>query len=535
MKAVILARVSSKEQEEGHSLDAQINRLQEYCRRKELNVINTFTIVESSVIGSRKAFNQMLDFCKKQKQTIALVADAVDRVQRSFKDSIALQELINKKVIELHFYREGMIINTESKSSDIMRWDFSVMAAKSYVLQLSENVKRSLDFKLKNGEYTGEAPLGYINSRDEKGKATICIDENRGYLVTRIFERYSEGLYSLKEIANLANKWGLTSKRNGLPMSANTIHHMLNNPFYCGIMLSKGQKYPHIHPKLISQELFSKCQNILHGKSMEDYRQFKSGTKPFIFKGLIKCGICGTAISSDMKIKPSGKSYTYLFCSHRKGNCQNKAINEEKALEQIRNVLKSFQVPQETFNHIKKDLEQVANSENEFHTQQLTMLRGRYDKIQLKLKKLRELLLDEKISPEDFNEMSADLKSEQFELENKMKNHTQADEKFSIAMSTIVSLASNAYNLFMSSNIDEKRELINLIFSNLKLINGELRFSLRSPFDKLTNLASYTIWGERWGSNPRQPVPQTGALPTELRSPLLSCFTNNITESQAKN
>lgn len=163
------------------------------------------------------------------------------------------------------------------------------------------------------------------------------------------------------------------------------------------------------------------------------------------------------------------------------------------------------------------------------------MLRGRYDKIQLKLKKLRELLLDEKISPENFNEIDADLKSEQSELENKMKNHTQADEKFSIAMSTIVSLASNAYNLFMSSNIDEKRELINLIFSNLKLINGELQFSLRSPFDKLVNLASYTIWGGRSGSNRRQPVPQTGALPTELRSPLLSCFTNNITESQAKN
>ena len=28
-------------------------------------------------------------------------------------------------------------------------------------------------------------------------------------------------------------------------------------------------------------------------------------------------------------------------------------------------------------------------------------------------------------------------------------------------------------------------------------------------------------WGERWDSNPRQPVPQTGALPTELRSPLM--------------
>ena len=26
-------------------------------------------------------------------------------------------------------------------------------------------------------------------------------------------------------------------------------------------------------------------------------------------------------------------------------------------------------------------------------------------------------------------------------------------------------------------------------------------------------------WGDRWGSNPRQPEPQSGALPTELRSP----------------
>ena len=36
-----------------------------------------------------------------------------------------------------------------------------------------------------------------------------------------------------------------------------------------------------------------------------------------------------------------------------------------------------------------------------------------------------------------------------------------------------------------------------------------------------------TTWGERWGSNPRPPESQSGALPTELRSPLylshLSC------------
>ena len=34
------------------------------------------------------------------------------------------------------------------------------------------------------------------------------------------------------------------------------------------------------------------------------------------------------------------------------------------------------------------------------------------------------------------------------------------------------------------------------------------------------NSVSYRIyWGERWGSNPRQPESQSGTLPTELRSP----------------
>ena len=30
---------------------------------------------------------------------------------------------------------------------------------------------------------------------------------------------------------------------------------------------------------------------------------------------------------------------------------------------------------------------------------------------------------------------------------------------------------------------------------------------------------SLKVWGARWGSNPRQPEPQSGALPTELRAP----------------
>lgn len=43
-KAIIFARVSSKEQEEGHSLEAQIERLREYCKRKNLTILKEFSI-----------------------------------------------------------------------------------------------------------------------------------------------------------------------------------------------------------------------------------------------------------------------------------------------------------------------------------------------------------------------------------------------------------------------------------------------------------------------------------------------------------
>jgi hypothetical protein len=62
-----------------------------------------------------------------------------------------------------------MIIGKGASSTDILGWDFSVMGAKSYVPKLSENVRRSLEYKRRNGEWGGNAPLGYLNQRDGNG------------------------------------------------------------------------------------------------------------------------------------------------------------------------------------------------------------------------------------------------------------------------------------------------------------------------------------------------------------------------------
>lgn len=97
MNSIILARVSTREQEEGHSIDAQIARLKEYCQRKQFKVLKVFTIIESSTQGDRKEFHQMLAFAKKQKETVAIVCDAVDRFQRSFRETVLLEVTSHKR------------------------------------------------------------------------------------------------------------------------------------------------------------------------------------------------------------------------------------------------------------------------------------------------------------------------------------------------------------------------------------------------------------------------------------------------------
>jgi predicted site-specific integrase-resolvase len=47
MKAVIFARVSSKDQEDAHSLDAQIQSCFEYAIKKEFKVAEQFKVVET--------------------------------------------------------------------------------------------------------------------------------------------------------------------------------------------------------------------------------------------------------------------------------------------------------------------------------------------------------------------------------------------------------------------------------------------------------------------------------------------------------
>ena len=496
MKALLLARISSKDQEEGQSIPAQIRRLTEYAQKKGFDVEQVFQITESSTKETRKEFEKILAIIRKSRHPYALIADTIDRVQRSFKESFILNELRLDGKVEIHFYRENLIINQKSNSSDILRWDMGVMFAKSYVLQMSDNIKRSKEESLKKGIWSGLAPFGYIHSTDSKGK-TIIPDPNVKYLIGHMFEQYASGNASLLSLTKTMHEMGMRTKL-GRKVAKSQIESMLKNSFYSGIMSTKNGQFPHQYEPLVTQQLFRKVQDVFAGYYK---KPFKASTSAFILKGLITCNKCGCMASPEIK---KGK-YIYYSCTNAKNNCLRTYVREEVLLETIESYFGKIQLSDGAIEEITTYLRSIHDSEQIYHKEQLKAVRSEQDRIQKRISQMYDDKLDGLIDESLFRQKLESYKSRQLELIDQMSNHETADLQFHVTANQVMQLAKRAWEIFESSEVDEKRQFLNFVFQNLKLDGKTLLITLREPFHLFIQVKdSPGTWG--WlDSNQRRP------------------------------
>ena len=364
-EAVIFARVSSEKQEKGASIDAQKESVYEYCKNKGLKIIKEFIITESTIRGERKQYKEMLKFVASRTKKTAIVVNCVDRLQRSYKDTPILDDLRKKGLIEVHFLKENLILSKDSRGIDILFWNMCVLMANSYILSLSDNVRRSLEYNWSQGKWQSLAPIGYLNQKDKHGKSIIVIDEERAPIIKRLFEEYATGLHTAQSLLILACKLGLTTKETYSEetpqrkrfISRTKIYEILRNPFYAGIMCVKGNLMPHIHGKIIDKKLYDQVQQIMDAKGMESEihkHQQKYKVKKFAFRGLVLCGRCHHLMSPDCKTKANGKQYTYLRCYNK---CGQMPINEVILFKQLETeVFAKFFIPPQDFNKIKQSV-----------------------------------------------------------------------------------------------------------------------------------------------------------------------------------
>lgn len=487
--AIILARVSTPEQEAGHSLEAQLANLQEYAERKGLAVAQVFRIIESSTKGYRPEFEQMIDFLKRQKQRHALIVDCVDRLQRSFTHTPVLNSLMEKNLLEIHFVREGNVIDKDANSMQKMMWNMGTVMAQSYTDQLSDNVRRSIKHKVEKGEWIAQAPLGYLNTTDPAtGKSQIVIDPKRAPLIQKLFANYATGVSSLAELSRQSGEWGLFTRKHQ-PLAIQTVANIVSNPFYSGMMRIKGKLYPHSYPRLIEPSLFEACERRKRNAGSPQ-QAIRSTKHPFLLRGLMTCAASGRKATCALQ---KGQ-YVYLMV--RNPANQNKIlwIKEDGVIEQITEALRSFAMPEDLLADVLGYIKQSEATERELALASLKDLREEQKQLSGKLSRLADLLIDGNIDKPLYEAKQKEIILRRSEIDSRLKQIDAPAQEDPDALGKVVSLVSKSAEIFESSKTEQKRLMLGFVFSNLSLEGASLRYSLKKSFGLLQQVPNNPEW-----------------------------------------
>ena len=484
MKAILIARVSTEEQKEaGNSLPAQMIRLEKYCQNKDFQIIKNFSFDESAYKNLREEFDAILDFVITYPEKIVVCCDKVDRLSRNIFDkriSTLYEKALNDEV-ELHFVSDGQIINSSISAVEKFQFGISLGLAKYYSDAISDNVKRAIEQKLRKGEWPAKAPYGYKNITLSAERTDIIIDEFAAQIIQKAFELYSTGAYSM---ALLAQKM---KADHGIVWSVSYIDKIFNNHFYYGMMLVKGNMYPHRYPPIISKALFEQVQNVK--KSYNKKNRFKLAGKPYIYRGLIRCADCNLAITPEKH-----KGHIYYHCTQYNGKHGAKWLREEEITRQLADVFTPLQMPKDILEQTAQTLTELHEHKIEFQTKQFDELTKQHKMLTKMMDNLYMDKLKGRITESEYDKFYQSFRDQITDVSIKLERLQEAENNYYITTKYLLELSSKAYDLFIGSEVEEKRQLIKLILSNVKLNGEKLVYEPQKPFDLLLECSENQVW-----------------------------------------
>ena len=518
LKAVIYARVSSKEQEkEGFSIPAQLKLLRGYAVEHKLNTIHQYVDVETAKKAGRTGFTEMFGFLKKEAKQRkkdqacrVILVEKTDRLYRNIKDWVTLDELD----LEIHFVKENFMLSRDSRSSEKFIHGIKVLMAKNYIDNLSEESRKGMLEKAEQGIYPAYAPLGYKNVEVD-GKKFIEPDPEYAPYVIKLFEWYATGNYSLLQVTQKARAEGFVFRRTKNLIAKSAVHRILTNHFYYGDFYWPGKFYKGTHKPLIAKELFEQVQDVLFGRRGKTRQQKHS----WAFQGLVSCGHCGCAMTAEIK---KGR-YVYYHCTGHKGNCPEKYVREEELARQFGAALSKIKFDEKILEWVVTALRESHKDEKKYHDDIITRLQQEDTKIQNRVDAMYVDKLDGKISQEFFDQKFDAWRMEQLEIQRKIDKHKNSNFAYLENGIKILELAQRATELYEKQEMQEKRKLLNYVFSNSTWKHGMLHPNYRQPFDLIVltqaehkkkiavpneNAAISDIWYRRWDSNPHLVSPK---------------------------
>ena len=488
ISAFLYARVSSREQEqEGFSIPAQLRLLRDYAVRNGLTIQEEFIDVETAKVAGRKQFDRMMQAFSRNRNCRTVLVEKTDRLYRNFRDAVTLEDLD----VEIHLVKEGQIISKNARSQAKLIHGMQLVLARNYIENLREEVKKGMREKAEQGIYPGRAPFGYRNNKADR---TIEVHPENAPSAKQIFELYATGQYSLLELR------ATVRKETGKAFVKSYLNTMLKNPFYIGKFEWGGKTYPGTQPRLITNELFERVQDILSGRNKRKCRKHD-----FAFRGLLTCAEDNCTMTAEVQ---KGK-YIYYRCSGYRGKCSTPYFREEEISQKLGMILKNIQVPDDvarriesSFNHDDERVKAESATQRERLVKRLSAVRRRMDQAYSDK-------LDGKI-PEDFWERKmSEWRAEEQQIEITLNTPSDSYGDRVLSARRILELANKAHFLYVTQKPAEQAKLLRMVLSNCSVDAVSLYPTYRKPFDVIFERAKTKEWSGREDLNLRPPGPET--------------------------
>jgi DNA invertase Pin-like site-specific DNA recombinase len=459
-------RVSDKKQEEGVSLHEQKRILKEYAKSNNLKIIHFYEEKKTAAKRGRPLFNEMMQNLI-EKKADGVVIHKIDRGSRNLHDWADIGDLIDNN-ISVFFAHENLNL---SERGGRLSADIQAVMASDYVRNLRQEAIKGLYGRLKQGLYPWAAPIGYLNNGKGEVK-TIC--PIQGKLVKQLFKLYTTADYNVRTLSEEMQKRGLVNTKGGR-VCKNGITKILKNPFYIGIMKVKGQTFEGNHKPLITTQIFKKTQLIIKG------RQNTKGLKHnYLFRRLIRCEECKYVMSGEKQ-----KGTIYYRCQTKR--CPTKSIREDTIEHYIKNMLKTISLQKEELDSLFEIISKQKEHEFAIEQKRLQSLEFQKNSLVSKEKKLLDAYLENLIEKDEFEQRKSDLLMKIHELDENINVVKSGNDEILSKIKDFLELSNEPLKLYNSAILEEKREMLKNITSNLTAKGKGVVFSMLSPYYELAN------------------------------------------------
>lgn len=177
--------------------------------------------------------------------------------------------------------------------------------------------------------------------------------------------------------------------------------------------------------------------------------------------------------------------YIYYHCTNYHDNCKKVYIKEADLVNPLIDIFDKLKLPQNVINELVESLKKNEESKNKFHKHQLDKLRMDYDKFDKHLEVMYEDRLEGRLSTDEYDKRVSQYKNKQEELLSKMNNFKEANTSYYKTASRVLEIAKNSSELFKSSEVDEKRQILKNLLQNLELDGEKLSYELKNPYNML--------------------------------------------------